>query len=79
MAAMWLDLNDRFILAMEQLVRVYHDRGEFISDDDILDVSECWTTSKRDAEGYWPENEIDADIHQLRDMMFAACTQSEDD
>jgi hypothetical protein len=39
-----LDLEDRILLGLTALTQVYFDRDRFISDSDLLDVAEQFTT-----------------------------------
>lgn len=44
-AAEPLPFEDRLQFATEELRKTYEDRGNFLSDSDVYDAAEMWTTS----------------------------------
>lgn len=76
----------RYELALEDARITYEARDGFISDDDILDISERWTTSTPLPEAEWdrivaetgeaPDPWVGADVYRLRDELFAAIFDS---
>lgn len=70
-----LSFDDRLLLAQERLVLTYAERDNFLSDDDVLDAADEFTTSVRsddeDADDYYAD---DSDYVRLRAALFAFVT-----
>lgn len=70
---MILDFADRLLLALEGARLQYERRDGFISDDDLLDLADEWTTDTN--ETYLPEYR--ADYSALVDALFESLTAEE--
>ena len=69
-----LDFNDRLTLVHAHLAAVYERRGNFLSDDDLLDAADLFTTSVfREDEADWS----DGDRERLIEALFALCAGEE--
>lgn len=69
-----LSFDERLELAHSSLVLTYERRDNFLSDDDVLDAADEWTTS----EPYGDDDESDPnrdDYESLRDALFARLLQ----
>ena len=57
---------DRLLLAMEAVHLQWERRNQYLSDDDVLNVADQWTTSQ-----WYPDGVVDdADYCELRDTLF---------
>ena len=67
----------RLLFAYEECRLTFERRGNFISDDDILDTAEHWTTSRPTLtddgrfNGYDNDNDLRRLINDLHDEVFA--------
>jgi hypothetical protein len=68
------EFEDRVLLAVESLRLRQERRDGFLSDDDVLDTADDWTTCERDDEGCFVEDNP-TDYIDLREELFAACSQ----
>lgn len=70
-----LAFEDRLTLAHAHLAARYEARGNFLSDDDLLDAANLFTTSVfREDECDWS----DGDRERLVEALFALCTEDAD-
>lgn len=70
-----LSFEDRPALAHAHLGVVFERRGNFLSDDDLLDAADLFTTSVfREDEADWS----DGDRERLIEALFALCTEGAD-
>ncbi len=70
-----LSFEDRLALAYAHLGVVFERRGNFLSDDDLLDAADLFTTSVfREDEADWS----DGDRERLIEALFALCTEDAD-
>jgi hypothetical protein len=66
-----MDFADRLLLALEEVNLTFERRDSYLSDDDLLDAADNWTT---DGNVTWfPENRDD--YSALVDALFAAVTE----
>lgn len=68
---MTLDFADRLLLAFEAARLQYERREGFLSDDDLLDLADAWTTDPEpdwDAEDWAPRPDREALIEALDAM-----------
>jgi hypothetical protein len=62
-----LPLRDRLCAAHSQLVLVYERRNGFLSDDDVLDTAELWTTTPNDCDARGAD---DSDYRMMVETLF---------
>ena len=73
----FLSYGDRLMLAYEHAKMVFERRGGFISDDDILDLADDWTTDRRDDTYEFITG--DTDWEHLRDDLHDAVFEPRDE
>lgn len=62
-----IDYFDRYLLALEHLRLRWERRGEFLSDDDVFNAADLFTTEQPDAEGGFAEG---GDRYRLLDHLY---------
>jgi hypothetical protein len=70
----FLPFNDRLDLAYEEARLVFERRGDFISDDSVLDIAEAWTVNELDFDN---EDAVFADYDALKDALFSLVFEDE--
>lgn len=68
-----MSFADRLALAHTELVLTYERRDNFLSDSDVIEASERWTTDT------WDDDEgfVGGDQHQLQEALFEMLTREE--
>lgn len=61
-----LSFDDRFRLAVDQVAATFEARNGFLSDDDLLDAADAFTTDTMDDDGFY----FGGDYARLRDRLF---------
>lgn len=63
-----MTFDDRLSIALERVRLVYERRGNFVSDSDLLDTADLFTTDELGPDGLYPE---DGDRDALLDHLYA--------
>lgn len=69
-----LTYPDRFLLALDYLRLRYQQRDGFLSDSDLMDASERWTTEQPDEPGFYSE---DGDWQRLLNALYGVVFPAE--